>query len=257
MTTLPLVKIDGLQKAFLLPESGKMVVFEGLTVQFEDAQITALLGPTGCGKTTLLSLINGLMLPDSGSITFPSRSAAPRVGTVLQKDLLLPWRDVSQNALLGVEVAFREHGQANLQRVLKDFGLSGAENLYPDQLSGGMRRKVSLIRTLLFEPDLVLFDEPFANIDYYQKLELESYCVRWIRKKKRASIFVTHDIEEAIAVADRIVVLSDKPARILLDFPLDLSQGSPSDPIAARRSAAFRRYFEEIWTALKRNGKPS
>jgi NitT/TauT family transport system ATP-binding protein len=248
----PIIEVAHISKTYAGSDSQNIVVFDDFSIQFFDKDITAVLGPSGSGKTTLLSMINGLLTQDSGLISFP-RSSSLKIGTVLQKDLLLPWRNVRQNAVLGLEIAGAPISDTNIRAKLSEFGLDTFQDLYPNQLSGGMRQKVSLIRTLLFEPELILLDEPFANIDYYRKLELESYCAKWIRDKKRTGILVTHDIEEAIAVADRVVVIRGVPAKIALDIRIELTKRSQPDPILARKQPKFADYFEQIWMALRAN----
>jgi len=250
----PILHIESVTKIYRSSHSRTIRVFDKFSFRFLAQQVTALLGPTGCGKSTLLNLINGLVEPDSGSITFPL-GRNPVVGTVMQKDLLLPWRNVGQNVQLGIEINGVSIDEEELRTKLREFRLDAYESLYPDELSGGMKQKASLLRTLLFDPELVLLDEPFANIDYYQKLDLESHLIRWIRQEQRSSIFVTHDVEEAIAVADRLVVLSDKPARVVLDMEVDFPEVCKSDPILARKEPKFGYYFEQVWKALEGNAQ--
>lgn len=246
----PIIDITHLSKSYMGERSKPIDIFNDFSITFFDKDITAVLGPTGSGKTTLLNLINGLLLPEFGAIRFPSESSSLRIGTVLQRDLLLPWRNVRQNALLGLEVVGESLEKYNLQEKLKEFGLDEVENLYPDELSGGMRQKVSLIRTLLFKPDLILLDEPFASIDYYRKLELESYCTRWIKNNGRTAILVTHDIEEAIAISDRAIVFRGRPVEVVLDVRIELQKDATQNPILARKQPGFAEYFAQIWNAL-------
>jgi NitT/TauT family transport system ATP-binding protein len=245
-----LVSLKAIGKTYL-DAKRPVTVFDGLNLDLLANEIVAVLGPTGCGKSTLLGFINGLVLPSQGSVTFGRTRTTFRIGTKPQKDLLLPWRTVRANARLAREIVNNvEIGEDSVTEILRTLGLLDYQDLHPDQLSGGMRQKLALARTLLLDPDLLLLDEPFANIDFHQKLDLEKLCSQWIREKGRAALIVTHDVEQAVAVADRLIVLNGRPANIALDLRLDYA-GKERDPWRRRKDAAFFQFVEKALAALR------
>lgn len=205
------------------------MVLEDLSLTVEDGAFVAILGPSGSGKSTLLRLVSGLSAPTSGSIELDGRPVAgPRsdIGMVFQKPTLLPWRTVRDNVLLPAGLARRAgpKARAEAERLLALVGLAKAADAYPFQLSGGMAQRVGLARMLLHDPTLLILDEPFAALDAMTRenlcLELQSI---WMRGRKTA-LFVTHSIPEAILLADRILVLAGRPARVVADIPVPLSR---------------------------------
>ncbi len=221
---------------------------QNLDLTVYEGEFLAIVGPSGCGKTTVLSLIMGLLEPTAGSIRF-ARSDL-RLGYMLQRDHLLDHRTVEKNVLLGLEVQHRlnDESKARAFRLLDTYGLGEFRSFKPQQLSGGMRQKVALIRTLALEPDLLLLDEPFSALDYQTRLNLSDEVYRIIRSEGKSAILVTHDISEAVSMADRVAVFSARPAtlqRIVpIGFPADLS------PLERRKQAEFHDYFEQIWEEL-------
>ncbi|MBQ1820551.1 MAG: ATP-binding cassette domain-containing protein [Clostridia bacterium] len=228
---------------------GETTAIQNLNMTVNDGEFLAIVGPSGCGKTTVLSLIMGLLKPSKGSIRFSAPDL--RLGYMLQRDHLLDHRTVEKNVLLGLEVQHRltEESRARAIGLLDRYGLGSFRTYKPAQLSGGMRQKVALIRTLALEPDLLLLDEPFSALDYQTRLNLSDEVYRIIRGEHKSAILVTHDISEAVSMADRVAVFSARPARlkemINIGFPAVLS------PLERRKQPDFHDYFDRIWKELQ------
>ena len=229
--------------------AGETAAIQDLDLTVYDGEFLALVGPSGCGKTTVLSLIMGLLKPSAGSVRFMREGL--RLGYMLQRDHLLDHRTVEKNVLLGLEVQHRltEESRARAMNLLDTYGLGEFKSFRPQQLSGGMRQKVALIRTLALEPDLLLLDEPFSALDYQTRLNLSDEVYRIIRGEHKSAILVTHDISEAVSMADRVAVFSARPARlkemINIGFPAVLS------PLERRKQPDFHDYFDRIWKELQ------
>lgn len=225
-------------------------------LEVEPREFISIVGPSGCGKSTLLSLIAGLMKPTTGSIILdgsPITGTTQKIGYMLQQDYLFEWRTILDNALLGLEVMRRKTDEsvAQVKQMLKDYGLSGFEHSYPHQLSGGMRQRVALIRTLATEPDLLLLDEPFSALDYQTRLAVGEDVCRILCQHQKTVIMVTHDIAEAISMADRVIVLTSRPGRVKSEHVIDFGpEYNHSSPLKRRESPRFREYFAAIWKEL-------
>jgi NitT/TauT family transport system ATP-binding protein len=235
--------------------SGRLVpVIEDLSLTLDAQQIISLVGPSGCGKTTLLNTLCGLLRPDSGRVRWHGRETAGQpqnVGYMLQKDLLLPWRTALGNVMLGLQIRGVNASEAKTRsRVMLDqLGLHGFADHYPSTLSGGMRQRVALARTLVNEPDVLLLDEPFASLDFQNKLLIESDTAKLVRKGGRSLLLITHDIEEAVSLADQVIVLSKRPCRVKAVYNIDLGI-ERTDMMAARESRDFSKYVRQIWADL-------
>src|SRR6476660_6906686 len=198
-----------------------------VTLSIEIGRFVSLVGPSGCGKSTLFNIIAGLLQPTEGRVLIDGEDATGtigRVGYMLQKDLLLPWRTVLDNVILGMEVQgkpLREARQRALP-LLQKYGLAGFEYLYPNSLSGGMRQRAALLRTLLFDTDVILLDEPFGALDAQTKLQMQEWLMQLWSDFKKTVVFVTHDVEEAIYLSDEIHVMGTRPGRILQSIPITL-----------------------------------
>jgi NitT/TauT family transport system ATP-binding protein len=221
-------------------------------------EIVSIVGPSGCGKTTLLNVVCGLIPPDAGQVRWHGQKlgargirAAANVGYMLQKDLLLPWRTAIANIKLGMEIRHIPKAEANdrARRLLDQLGLHGFADNYPSTLSGGMRQRVALARTLANDPDVLLLDEPFAALDFQTKLLIESDTVNLVRDSGKSVLLITHDIEEAVSMADRVLVLTHRPTRLKATYDIELDV-PPGDMIAARESAGFGDYVRQIWSDL-------
>jgi len=214
-------------------------------------------GPSGCGKSTLLSLIAGLITPDSGDIYINGKdikSSGKNIGYMLQKDHLLEWRSTLRNLTLGLEIQHKLTDQSYLliNDMLTTYGLITFKNAKPSELSGGMRQRAALIRTLLLEPDILLLDEPFSALDYQTRIEVSDDIWSIIRKEKKTAILITHDISEAVSMADRIIVLSHRPGTVKRVIPVNLTVEDKS-PFRSRSAPEFRDYFNLIWKELNKN----
>ncbi len=236
--------------------SGETITLRDICFSMSEGEFIAIVGPSGCGKSTLLSLISGLLSCSSGEILLegsPILEKRTSIGYMLQKDHLFPWRTTGQNILLGPEVTHNlsETARIKAQEYLNLYGLSQFENSHPKELSGGMRQRTALIRTLMTEPKLLLLDEPFSALDYQTRLKVSDDICKLIRKEHITAILVTHDISEAISVADRVIVLTPRPATISSIYSIRLELDAPlHSPLAARSSPNFTKYFNLIWKEL-------
>jgi NitT/TauT family transport system ATP-binding protein len=247
--------VRALTHGFTLPGGQPWPLFDRLDLQVGDAEIVSIVGRSGAGKTTFFNLISGLLQPQSGEIAIGPRAdgTAGRIAYMLQKDLLLPWRSVLKNALLGIEL-HRPVKPADIERareMLARYGLGGVADAYPHALSGGMRQRVALTRTLLVDPTLVLLDEPFSALDYETRLMLEDDVMGLRTAFGTSVVLVTHDIEEAIAMSDRVVVLGGRPARVEQNIPITLTVHGMRDAVTSREAPEFRQYHARIWAALR------
>lgn len=235
--------------------SGETPALENISFSVNPGEFIAIVGPSGCGKSTLLSMIAGLIVPESGTIFFegaPLSSARMRIGYMLQKDHLFEWRTVLGNILLGLEIQNRmdDASQQKAKNLLKTYGLDAFANAKPSQLSGGMRQRAALIRTLVLEPDLLLLDEPFSALDYQTRLSVSDDIWKIIKKEQKTAILVTHDLSEAVSMADRILVLSPRPARLIQDIPVSFPDLLEDSPMNRRNAKEFKSYFNLIWKEL-------
>ncbi len=234
--------------------NGETLALSDLNFQIQKGEFVAIVGPSGCGKTTLLSLISGLLVPESGSILLYGQNvkeASDHIGYMLQKDHLFEWRTIFSNLKLGLEIKKQEtHDNLNrIDQMLIKYGLSKFRNSRPSQLSGGMRQRAALIRTLALNPDLLLLDEPFSALDYQTRLSVGDDIYSIIKSEGKTAILVTHDLSEAISMADRILVLSARPGRIVRELPITFDQKERS-PLAARNAPEFKTYFNLLWKEL-------
>jgi NitT/TauT family transport system ATP-binding protein len=234
---------------------GRLIpVIGDLSLTLDTGQIVSIVGPSGCGKTTLLNTLCGLLTPDSGRISWYGQEITGQpqnVGYMLQKDLLLPWRTALGNVMLGLEIRGVAASEArdSSHAMLDQLGLHGFADHYPSTLSGGMRQRVALARTLVNEPAVLLLDEPFASLDFQNKLLIESDTAKLVRKGGRSLLLITHDIEEAVSLADRVIVLSKRPTQVkaVYDIALGIER---TDMMAARDSRDFSKYVRQIWADL-------
>lgn len=225
-----------------------------VNLHVQRGEFVAVVGPSGCGKSTLLNMIAGLMRPSAGTVCYdgqPVSDVNPHVGYMTQHDNLLPWRTVIANIGIALEIAHvdRAERQRRVDRFVRLVGLNGFEKAYPAELSGGMRKRVALARTLIYNPETLLMDEPFGALDAQLKLILHYELLRIWEDSRKTIVFVTHDLTEAITLADRVVVLSGRPGTVKLTQTIDL--GRPRDVFKVRFTERFGQLHELLWDALE------
>lgn len=225
-----------------------------ISFHIDMGEFVAIVGPSGCGKSTLLSIIAGLLSPEEGTIIFHNPDGSlhyPKIGYMLQRDHLLEWRTVYKNAILGLEInkMLTPENTDRVLQLMKDYDLYKFKDKKPSELSGGMKQRAALIRTLALNPSLLLLDEPFSALDYQTRLTVSSDICRIIRKTGKTALLITHDLSEAISLADRIIILSRRPATVKFEVPIKLSPPDDS-PLASRNAPEFQYYFNLLWEAL-------
>lgn len=238
--------------------SGETQALEDISFTAEEGEFLVIVGPSGCGKSTLLSLLAGLMKVEQGSIRIahsPSSGQQTDIGYMLQKDHLFEWRTVYRNVILGLEIQKKmtPENLAHVEQMLEDYGLSAFRDARPSELSGGMRQRAALIRTLALNPSLLLLDEPFSALDYQTRLQVCDDVYQIICKEKKTAILVTHDLSEAISMADRILILSRRPARLCKIVQIHFQEPGLT-PMRRRQAPEFKDYFNEIWKELNAHG---
>ncbi|WP_068785583.1 ABC transporter ATP-binding protein [Paenibacillus phocaensis] len=234
-----------------------VLALQGMNLSVEPGEFISLVGPSGCGKTTLLSVMAGLLPPSRGEVLLngnPVTGPTPQVGYMLQQDYLFPWRTILSNSVLGLELTGRltTESAEKARALLAEMGLGDTANLYPHQLSGGMRQRVALVRTLATDPELLLLDEPFSALDYQTKLQLEDLIWGTLKQREKTGVLVTHDLSEAIAVSDRVIVLAPRPGRIRSMYLVPENIRN-AQPLYAREAEGFNELFREIWRDLERS----
>lgn len=249
-----LLEAYDLGKDFLSDDGHELEIIRSISFTLGHGEIVSLVGPSGCGKTTLLNLLCCLTDASRGAVLWHGRELGgvpPGVGYMLQKDLLLPWRTALGNVMLGLEVkgGSRAANTARALALLDQLGLSAFAGHYPSTLSGGMRQRVALARTLAPEPEVLLFDEPFSALDFQTKLLIERDTLQLAREQGRSLLLITHDVEEAVSLSDRVLVLSRRPCVIVSEHRIEL-EDDRSNLIALRESRRFAHYVRQIWAEL-------
>jgi NitT/TauT family transport system ATP-binding protein len=249
-----LVEAHAVAKTYGGPGRANAVIGD-VSFALHAGEIVSLVGPSGCGKTTLLNLLCGLIPLSAGRVSWrgqPASGMPKRVGYMLQKDLLLPWRTALANVTLGLELQAmpRAEREARGHAMLRTVGLTDFHDYYPSALSGGMRQRVALARTLVTDPEVLLLDEPFAALDFQTKLLLESDMAGLVRREGRSVLMITHDVEEAVSLSDRVLVLSHRPSRVCAVHDIDLGV-EHGDMMAARQSTRFSDHVRTIWSQLE------
>lgn len=233
--------------------NGETSALTDISFSVKKGELIAIVGPSGCGKSTLLSLIAGLLVPESGKILFPmlSKEEKPKIGYMLQHDHLFEWRSIYKNVILGLEINHIRTPERllKIERYLKDYGLWDFRYKRPSELSGGMKQRAALIRTLALEPELLLLDEPFSALDYQTRLQVSADICRIIRAEKKTALLITHDLSEAISLSDRVIVLSGRPATVKTQIPIRLTLQDDS-MLAARNAPEYNSYFNLLWEEM-------
>jgi NitT/TauT family transport system ATP-binding protein len=249
-TAKAIVEVRGVAKIY----DGGVEALNDITLDFPEGQLTSLLGPSGCGKTTLLKIIAGLIPATRGEVLVDGQRVAgpgPERAFVFQDFALMPWANVMRNVAFGLEL--KGAGKAERESVARQYigavGLKGFENAYPHELSGGMRQRVGLARALAVNAKVLLMDEPFSAVDEQTRRKFQEDLLELIARERKTFIFVTHSIEEAVYVSDRVVLLSKRPSRVSAIIEPDISR--EDDPEKIRRNPAYLNTVEDIWQGLK------
>lgn len=250
-----ILKFDNV-KYFYQTKDDEIFALDNISFNVLEKEFVSIVGPSGCGKTTILSLIAGLLKPSSGEVILDGSNKIDRkkIGYMFQRDMLFEWRSVWKNITLGLELQKGKLDEklALAEELLKKYNLYNFKNKKPRSLSGGMRQRVALIRTLVLEPKLLLLDEPFSALDYQTRLTLCDDVYEIIKSEKKTAILVTHDISEAISMSDKIIVLTSRPARVKDEIRLNLKGETP---LRKREDSSFSGYFEKIWRELTNEEK--
>ncbi len=229
-------------------KNGETFALENVSFKVKDKEFISIVGPSGCGKSTILGIISNIMEKSKGTVKFNKEN--PVIGYMLQHDSLFPWRTVLENCLLGLEIKniLTKDNIEQVIRLLNTYGLGDFIDKYPDSLSGGMRQRVALIRTLATNPDILLLDEPFSALDYQTRLSLSDDLYKIIKNEGKTAIMVTHDIAEAISMSDRIIVLTKRPGSIKNIYNIELTK--KGTPTQNRKDEKFMKYYDMIWKEL-------
>jgi sulfonate transport system ATP-binding protein len=232
----------------------KVLALDSVDLTITEGEFVTVVGPSGCGKSTLLNLIVGLMRSSIGRIVFrgePIDGISTKIGYVTQKDNLLPWRTLIKNVEIALEIRAIEKSarRAQAQDLIDQVGLSGFEEHYPHELSGGMRQRANIIRTLIYDPELILMDEPFGPLDAQTRIVLQDQLLKLWSASKKTIVFITHDLIEAITLADRVVLMSARPGRIKSIEEIAIPR--PRDVFKIHEDAQFRSAYERLWQQLR------
>lgn len=241
-----ILKVKGLRKSYHDRKS-EMLALEDINLEVHEKEFISIVGPSGCGKSTILSILSLLEDKSSGEVELKNNAT---IGYMLQDDSLFSWRTILENCLIGLEVTgkLNEDSKNYVLELLKTYGLYEFKDKYPSSLSGGMRQRVALIRTLAIKPDILLLDEPMSALDYQSRLAISDDIYRIIKNEGKTAIMVTHDIAEAISMSDKIVVLTKRPAKVKNIYDIKLT--NKSTPINNRKCKEFSKYYDTIWRDL-------
>ena len=245
----PLIHLSHVSFSYHTP-GGETLALSDIDFSVYPEEFLAIVGPSGCGKSTLLSILSGLLKPEKGE-----RLASDlTIGYMLQRDHLFEWRSIWKNVTLGLEIQKRLNAETKVyaRSLLKEYGLLPFADSYPSELSGGMRQRAALIRTLVLKPDLLLLDEPFSALDYQTRLNVSNDIGQILRHSKKTAILVTHDLSEAISLADRVITLSSRPATISNIVPIQFELDEDT-PLRRRNAPEFKQYFNLLWKELNQS----
>jgi NitT/TauT family transport system ATP-binding protein len=240
-------------KEFAGGKTEQLSVLSNVSLQIYTSEFVSIVGPSGCGKTTFLRILDGLIAPSAGEVLIDGQkvtSPGPNRSFVFQKDSLWPWRNTMGNILFGLQIQRRPRGEARAvaQQLIELVGLKGFESHYPHQLSGGMRQRVNLARALAIDPEVILMDEPFASLDAQTREVMQLELIRIWTGQRKTVVFVTHQIDEAVFLSDRVVVLATRPGRVKDIVPIDLPRPRR---FAVKRTSEFVAYVDKIWSLIE------
>lgn len=249
-----ILEVKNINKKYQSKE-GEILALKDVNFDVNDGEFISIIGPSGCGKSTLLSVIAGLESKSSGSIYLNGKEmegSSPSIGYMLQRDCLLEWRSILSNTMFGLEIKGKTSNSDKeyVEKLLKKYNLYEFKDKYPSELSGGMRQRVALIRTLAIKPKILLLDEAFSALDYQTRIMVTNDIYSILRKEHITAIIVTHDISEAISMSDRVLVLSERPGTVKNIHNIDF-EISGRNPINCRESPKFSTYFNTLWKELK------
>ena len=243
-----ILNMNHIYKDFYSLEEERQILRD-INFSVQEGEILVLLGPSGCGKSTILNIISGLLEPTQGSVDTHGK----KIGYMFQKDHLFEWRTIMKNITLGLEIQHKltNEAQEEIKRLLEIYDLWDFRNNFPRELSGGMKQRVALIRTLALNPDILLLDESFSGLDYQTRLIVTDDIYKIIKNENKTAILVTHDISEAISLADKVAVLSHRPTTIQSVHKITLTLEGDKTPLTARLAPEFKDYFDLFWKELQ------
>jgi len=248
-----LLSVEGVSKEYHV-RGKKVLALDSIDLAVAQGEFVTVVGPSGCGKSTLLNLIVGLLRSSSGRILFrgdPINGICTKIGYVTQKDNLLPWRTLIENVEIALEIRGIENSarRQRAQELIAQVGLSGFEDHYPHELSGGMRQRANIIRTLIYDPELILMDEPFGPLDAQTRVVLQDQLLKLWLASRKTIVFITHDLVEAITLADRVVLMTSRPGRIKSIENVTIPR--PRDVFQIHERPEFRSAYERLWEQLR------
>ena len=252
------LKLENINKTYQA-KNGEIEALKDINFSVKDGEFVSIIGPSGCGKSTLLSIIAGLESKSSGKIyidEIETEDVSSKIGYMLQKDSLLEWRTIYNNDIFGLEITHRKtkENEEYVKELLKKYNLYEFKDKYPTQLSGGMRQRVALIRTLAIRPEILLLDEAFSALDYQTRIMVTKDIYSILKNENITTVMVTHDISEAISMSDRVIVLSKRPATVKKIHTINFEMEN-RDPMNARKSPKFSKYFDSLWKELDVDAK--
>lgn len=243
-----IVRIESVFKEYETRSAGAVTALHDVSLNIKEGEFVTIVGPSGCGKSTVLKIVGGIILPSRGRVLFKGKQLtrpSPEMGMVFQKAVLLPWRSVLDNVLFPLEMLGLRASdyEEKARELLKLVGLGGFENVYPQELSGGMQQRASICRALVYDPTMLLMDEPFGALDALTREELAIELLRIWDERKKTVVFVTHSISEAVFLADRVIVMTARPGRVVLNLPIDLPRPRTVD---MEFSKEFKQYSDQV-----------
>jgi len=252
------LRLENISKTYQA-KNGEIEALKDINFSVEEGEFVSIIGPSGCGKSTLLSIIAGLEEKSEGKIYIDgieTQDISSKIGYMLQKDSLLEWRTIYNNVIFGLEITHRKtkENEEYVRELLKKYNLYEFKDKYPTQLSGGMRQRVALIRTLAIRPEILLLDEAFSALDYQTRIMVTKDIYNILKNEKITAIMVTHDISEAISMSDRVIVLTKRPATVKTIEEINFEMEN-RNPMNVRKNPKFSKYFDSLWKELDVDAK--